>query len=275
MSDEKTSGSFNLQTVGVFIGTHGLAVFLVVYFTLFLYPKMESERGEWIRDITELKQLVNPATRPVTAQQAEAILNIVASNFVGYLYSWQSNSNQSSTGSDYFYFGRESFKYPDPAVNAPLDTLAGELENDIARFSAALRVEASDRQDRLRNQLANSVRATETQVYQLALIRFGDASLKESWSNVTKTAEKLWLEYSSDDEARASCSADVEYFYRYVERHPGYATLKKAKPEAVVPPKMQPPKIKDNNQLIETIRAAISDEIHQDTQMGPKAKSGI
>jgi hypothetical protein len=35
-----------LKTIGLFIGTYGLAVFLVIYYAIRLYPEIQKERGE-------------------------------------------------------------------------------------------------------------------------------------------------------------------------------------------------------------------------------------
>jgi hypothetical protein len=70
-----------LATIGQFVGTYGLAVFLVVYYAIKLYPQVEAERGKWIEEITRLRQLVDPATRSLTRHHAEAILKLAAYSF--------------------------------------------------------------------------------------------------------------------------------------------------------------------------------------------------
>jgi hypothetical protein len=72
----------HLNFIGLFIGTHGLAVFLVVYYTVYLYPKAERERGEWIEQITRVRQLLEPETRALTSAQADAVLSIAKTAFI-------------------------------------------------------------------------------------------------------------------------------------------------------------------------------------------------
>lgn len=71
-----------LHVVGNFIGTHGLAVFLVVFYTLIIYPQSQNERKEWIEEITRVKQMIDPKSRPINYIQADAILRIVTSSFI-------------------------------------------------------------------------------------------------------------------------------------------------------------------------------------------------
>lgn len=71
-----------LEVIGKFVGTHGLAVFLVVFYTVAIYPQSQKEREQWIEQITKLRQLVDPATRPINELQADAILNISSSYFI-------------------------------------------------------------------------------------------------------------------------------------------------------------------------------------------------
>lgn len=71
-----------LQVVGNFIGTHGLAVFLVIFYTLIIYPQSQNERKEWIEEITKVKQMIDPKSRPINYIQADAVLRIVTSSFI-------------------------------------------------------------------------------------------------------------------------------------------------------------------------------------------------
>ena len=72
----------HLNTIGLFIGTHGLAVFLVVFYTVYLYPRSEAERKEWIEQITRIRQIIEPETRTLTATQADAVLSIARRSFI-------------------------------------------------------------------------------------------------------------------------------------------------------------------------------------------------
>lgn len=59
------------------LSTHGLAVFLVVYYAMFLYPDSFKERGAWITKIEELRRSINPEDKPLTTSQTESILDYV------------------------------------------------------------------------------------------------------------------------------------------------------------------------------------------------------
>ena len=72
-----------LKSIGVFVGTYGLAVFLVVYYTIELYPEVRDERAQWIQEITEVKRLVDPETRPLNSLQAKAVLDLAMNAFLG------------------------------------------------------------------------------------------------------------------------------------------------------------------------------------------------
>jgi hypothetical protein len=66
-----------LEPISKFIGTYGLAVFLVVYYAVWLYPDSFKERGAWITKIEELRRSINPEEKPLTSSQAECLLDYV------------------------------------------------------------------------------------------------------------------------------------------------------------------------------------------------------
>ena len=86
MSDEpKIKWTDNLEPLSRFIATHGLAVFLVVYYATVLYPDAMKERAIWIEQITELRKAVDPDSRPVSLNQARIITDLVSDNFINKL----------------------------------------------------------------------------------------------------------------------------------------------------------------------------------------------
>src|SRR5262245_43617817 len=83
--NESWSGRVTLlQPIGVFLGTYGLAVFLVLYYTIKIYPSAQEERREWLQEVTNLEQALREETRSLTADQAKhAIALATHSYFAG------------------------------------------------------------------------------------------------------------------------------------------------------------------------------------------------
>jgi len=71
-----------LETSSKLIATHGLAVFLVIYYAIFLYPTFYKERESWITQIEELRRSINPDEKRMSASQAESILDYVTDLYV-------------------------------------------------------------------------------------------------------------------------------------------------------------------------------------------------
>jgi hypothetical protein len=66
------------------IATHGLAVFLVLFYVFKMYPEEREERKAFLTELTELRRAlsVDPEKRPLTAVQANAILEMQLDRFV-------------------------------------------------------------------------------------------------------------------------------------------------------------------------------------------------
>ena len=81
---EKKALGFELNTIKLisdFIKYHGIAIFLVVFFVLVIYPEQQKEREEWINEISLLREALNPTNRSLTLEQARSILDIVSVNY--------------------------------------------------------------------------------------------------------------------------------------------------------------------------------------------------
>jgi hypothetical protein len=101
-----------LKPIGNFIKDHGVAIFLVVFFVLVIYPEQASERKEWITQITKLEESLDPSKRPITDDQATIILELVTESFVqsietsmgqlGFGYPVASGFFSTGSGPDFF-----------------------------------------------------------------------------------------------------------------------------------------------------------------------------
>lgn len=100
MNDDITGVKSTLAATGAFIKDHGIAIFLVVFFVIVIYPEQAQERKEWIIQITELQDSLDPSKRPVSADQAEIILDLVTDVFV--------QSIESTMQTELIWFQRES-----------------------------------------------------------------------------------------------------------------------------------------------------------------------
>jgi hypothetical protein len=69
-----------LSPVGSFIEKHGLAIFLVVFYVIYINPKSSDERKEWLVSVTELKQMVQEENRVLTKAQASSIMYLAANS---------------------------------------------------------------------------------------------------------------------------------------------------------------------------------------------------
>ena len=71
-----------LASFGGFIKDHGIAIFLVVFFVIYIYPEQADERKEWITQITKLQDSLDPAKRNITSDQSKIILELALDNFI-------------------------------------------------------------------------------------------------------------------------------------------------------------------------------------------------
>lgn len=177
-----------LETIGKFVGTYGLAVFLVLYYAVKLYPETQKERAEWIRQITRLRQLVDPATRPLTRDQAKTVLQLASDSLADRLLlvlesskrmgKWSSGS--SSTGEVSITLFDQEFSY-NPTTEMPQTERDQELDKIIKGIERALNDQMRRSRENLEEALKHVSEMGKRDAYRLALLRFGNTSLESVW----------------------------------------------------------------------------------------------
>jgi len=219
-----------LQQVGTFVGTYGLAVFLVVYYVLRMYPQLSTERREWIEEITRLEQLVNPDTRPLTLSQAEVVGDIAIDAYLTRLNSliFSGNWRVGRTYPPGFedvpkgYIGHRFFG----KIFAfdPHNTDATELRHLAQKFTEVRKSLNSETAAHL-SELFNSMDdSAEKLQYQLARLRFQGDSLATPWH----------MALNAIRESRSNKLKDLDFldsyerrrFLDFVGEHPEYDQIK-------------------------------------------------
>ncbi len=187
------------------LGTHGLAVFLVVYYAVFLYPDSFKERGAWITKIEELRRSINPEEKPLTPSQTESILDYVTDlYFLNVQSELPSNTYSYSVpgggimgggfsfgGGVWFYSqtppnnyievngaGFRFFVDKDKPVEEEVERIVNILKND-ARNSAKETV-VTTFEPMLNRALDNALKSSS----RLRLFNFDRATLYELWNDI-------------------------------------------------------------------------------------------
>ncbi|WP_394128636.1 hypothetical protein [Vibrio hepatarius] len=199
------------------LSTHGLAVFLVVYYAMFLYPDSFKERGAWIAKIEELRRSINPEDKPLTVSQTESILDYVTdlyflnvqSEVPFNTYSYSTPSGGIVGGS--IFFGGSGALFNN-GMNRPQNAIdlnglgfhftvdLDNKENDIERVVQTMLEEArpsaketviTHYEPLLNRGFDNALKSSS----RLRLFNFGDATLYELWTDiVTKNEETFKTE---------------------------------------------------------------------------------
>ncbi len=218
-----------LSTIGVFIGTHGVAVFLVVYYTMWLYPDAREERGKWLTQISLLREQLTPQTRKASLEQASATLYLAADNFIERLKlileiadNKFPGTNQSTNGSTSFSIWNETFSLDDAEI--PNDPIK-DLNDLIERF-----VRARDgRTFQYRRMLDSAFQeANEADVptrYTLGRIHFGDGFIGNIWETATSKLRQDWEEFLNNATADSLDRPQVKAFIRFIRKHPSYKNI--------------------------------------------------
>ena len=219
-----------LEPVGTFVGTYGLAVFLVVYYVIQMYPQVRKERKEWIAEIVRLEQLVNPETRPVTRSQAEVVGDIAIDAYLNKLSilttrrDWRSGltcpPGWTEPPEDYVSHGflGQEFAY-DPKSDDP-----EELRKIVRKFSELREKVNSDRRTQLFEVLRQADESAEKIQYQLARLRFQDDSLSTPWKMALTAVQKTWKVKQKDLDFLASFYRHE--FLEFIQKHPAYEQVK-------------------------------------------------
>lgn len=214
-----------LNIIGLFIGTHGLAVFLVVFYTVYLYPRSEAERKEWIEQITRVRQLIEPETRALTATQAEAVLSIARRSFSQDL---QSNlelfSNYSERGGMSWSDSSISFWGEDFRIKAPDGDDANELNQIMKRFNSLFDARQAEFRRGLLGAFDRASSNAEVLRYQLGRLRSEQSTLDEVWQRATEPLRQEWIANTaklSDERTRYA----VDEFKKFLVKQKSYEKL--------------------------------------------------
>lgn len=70
-----------------FIKYYGIAVFLVVFYVVEIYPEQKNERKGWIREMTLLRESLDPQNRTLTEEQTILMMDLVSNNYTQSLLS--------------------------------------------------------------------------------------------------------------------------------------------------------------------------------------------
>ncbi|MDC5707428.1 hypothetical protein [Vibrio europaeus] len=196
------------------LSTHGLAVFLVVYYAMFLYPDSFKERGAWIAKIEELRRSINPEDKPLTVSQTESILDYVTdlyflnvqSEVPFNTYSYSTPSGGIVGGS--IFFGGSGAMYNN-GMNRPKNAVdlnglgfhftidLDNKENDIQRVVHTMLEEArpsaketviTHYEPLLNRGFDNALKSSS----RLRLFNFGDATLYELWTDIVTKNEQTF-----------------------------------------------------------------------------------
>tara|TARA_B110000467_G_scaffold5051_1_gene4394 strand:- start:3606 stop:4496 length:891 start_codon:yes stop_codon:yes gene_type:complete len=130
-----------LASFGGFIKDHGIAIFLVVFFVIYIYPEQADERKEWITQITKLQDSLDPAKRNITSDQSKIILELALDNFIQSLqstmsqYGYDSNFVNRSYNRNDFYErnGKKVIRLYDQEFEVDMSK-ADEIKNQIEQI---------------------------------------------------------------------------------------------------------------------------------------------
>lgn len=227
----------SLKAVGLFLGTYGLAVFLVVYYAIRLYPEIQKERGEWIRQITILRQLIDPGNRSLTRDQARVVLDLASDAFTDRLkfarsggYSYRSVARPVGPVSygnveSVYLFGEEISYEKDSGTS---DSGSGltmlrekELEKIYADIVRAIKNLAGTNKRRTEEFFDEMSEFSQRDTYRLALLRFGSVSLEQIWRAAYEPAVTEWKS-TIRDFLDASDRYDVDNARRFLSGHPAW-----------------------------------------------------
>lgn len=212
-----------LKSIGLFIGTYGLAVFLVVYYAIKLYPELREERSEWIKQITAVRQIIDPETRPLTRVQADAVMDITINIYLSELkhavdlfsrYYGEGGANSSEN----------SVKIWDVEFEFNERSDENHLESILTRFFKILERQNKERRKLLAKAFDYSKNQSESSLYPLSRLKFGSHSLEEIWEEAESEMRKKWLTTTSDVSIADIDAYKIQAFIEFIGKHPAYQT---------------------------------------------------
>jgi hypothetical protein len=228
-----------LKTIGLFIGTYGLAVFLVVYYAIRLYPEIQKERGEWIRQITLLRQLIDPGNRSLTMDQAKVVLQLVSGAFADRLKIAGEPSfahpRPTSAGApfgfefEYLYLFHESIKYE--KLNAKTESVeearrvtderTAELDRLYRQVVGAIQGKAKETRKTIEELFDTVSELGKRDSYRLALLRFGSVNLEQIWRASYEPTLQEWKS-NLKDFLNVFDKYDIDRAREFLSGHPAW-----------------------------------------------------
>ena len=221
----------------------------MVYYTLYLYPKAESERGDWIEEITRVRQLIEPETRSLTQSQAEVVLAISRTAFMQQLQTdaqfvqQQASAGGSGGSSDSSEVLGEVFSWKQMAGGeADYKQLAG----NVKKFNAAYERQQNAYRQRLMDAFDESRANGDVLRYQLGRLRTETGSLDEVWVKAVQPLREMWQKLAESAVTPEVTDYEIADFKRRAEASPSYdlftsknpAELRYLKPQPATTPRL-------------------------------------
>ena len=269
-----------LSAISGFIGTHGLAVFLVVFYAVVIYPQSQKERSDWIEQITRVRLLVDPGTRPLSIPQADAVYRIVIESFseklrniadqeygIGRRFALAGQAESLLEERRYVYlFGEEI------AMDfQPSDKSAGVKE--ISRVFSRATEAITDRRRSVKEEMERSFQLAERSnsyaVVQLERLRLENSTLEVVWKKAFDETKTQWLA-EFDNALLRDDRYQVKRFLDFAKLHPFYESW--IRDNASTVKTMQSFQFKAFEETISNIRSSL--ELHISRQIKPQVGSG-
>jgi hypothetical protein len=220
-----------LNQIGIFIATHGLAVFLVVYYAVWMYPQLREERKDWIEQITRLRQLVDPETRPLTIRQAEVAFELAINAYLDKLrLQFRTvtlvgfGTARPSHGRDESSSMRRTNAFGEMVAYEPTLEDSDPYKN-LQSLINRIRSLRKKRERIVRETLLRLFREVEQSAqsitHQLGKLRFGLTTLEGPWREAMEEVEELWVEKSKQGFSYFH-EDDLSRLELFFQEHPGY-----------------------------------------------------
>ncbi|PSV47308.1 hypothetical protein [Photobacterium indicum] len=249
------------EVVAKIVATHGLAVFLVIFYTLIIYPESQQERSAWIQEITKVRMLVDPVSRPLNTIQADAISKIAIDQFIARLrssfnddlssfsglsrLSSRMSTLQKSTRDILNGVHDENDVTKEKKNSAYFNTNKYEILNNSQKsdfFSFYQKVftevntlveqEKTEKMKSYRRLFIQEVQNNESIVIQLERLRLDNGTLESIWRASLKIAQQEWFKSINGKVTRGNY-IEVQYFLKEVSTFPYFNEWKRENRESV------------------------------------------
>lgn len=208
-----------LKSIGIFLGTYGLAVFLVVYYTVKLYPEVREERGMWIEEIAAIREIVDPETRPLTRLQAEAVMGLATKAFLRdvergltyFVYGDRRSDGMGSVEGGVAAWG-ERFRMSNAADGRDFVVL-------VERFDGLLGRQVEEAEGHVQQVIAEALEVAARNFYDLSSLGFAGGTLEDLWFGVVDEWHEEWR--PTQDEMVGLFAVTIRMFADFADGHPG------------------------------------------------------